>query len=95
MGVVIEKLPHPNKLTQQITKKWKRFFFFFGKRFPREREDREKSFRIFKDFLEFFYSIFSSLFYQKFLYFLQKKEGVFIGGMKKWGLGEVYQDKLT
>ena len=29
MGVVIEKLPHPNKLTQQITKKWKRLFFFF------------------------------------------------------------------
>ena len=28
MGVVIEKLPHPNKLTQQITKKWKRLFFF-------------------------------------------------------------------
>ena len=92
MGVVIEKLPHPNKLTQQITKKWKRLFFFFFlfsffffKRFPREREDREKNFSNFKDFLEFFYSIFSSLFYQKFLYFLQKKEGVFIGGMKKMG----------
>ena len=86
MGVVIEKLPHPNKLTQQITKKWKRPFFFFLKGFlEREREDREKSFRIFKDFLEFFYSIFSSLFYQKFLYFLQKKEGIFIGGMKKMG----------
>jgi len=26
MGVVIEKLPHPYKLTQQITKKWKRVF---------------------------------------------------------------------
>ena len=87
MGVVIEKLSHPNKLTQQITKKMEEaFFFFFLKGFlEREREDREKSFRIFKDFLEFFYSIFSSLFYQKFLYFLQKKEGVFIGGMKKMG----------
>ena len=50
MGVVIEKLPHPNKLTQQITKKWKRLFFFsfffflflFCKRFPRERERIEK-----------------------------------------------------
>ena len=30
MGVVIEKLPHPNKLTQKITKKWKRLFFLFS-----------------------------------------------------------------
>ena len=86
MSVVIDKLPHPYKLTQQITKKWKRgfFFFFLVKGFlERERGERKK----FQNFLEFFYFIFSSLFYQKFLYFSpkKKKEGVFIGGMKKIG----------
>ena len=44
MGVVIEKLSHPNKLTQQITKKMEEafFFFFFGQGFRRERERIEK-----------------------------------------------------
>ena len=57
MSVVIDKLPHPYKLIQQITKKWKWgfFFFFFGKGFPRERERREKKVsKFFRIFLLYF-----------------------------------------
>ena len=42
MGVVMEKLLHPYKLTQKITSKNGRgFFFFFGGGFPRDKERRE------------------------------------------------------
>ena len=57
-------------------------FFFFGKGFPREREEREKSLKIFLNFS----SLFSPLFFTKnFSISHKKKEGVFIGGMKKMG----------
>ena len=40
MGVVMEKLLHPYKLTQKITSKNGRGFFFGGG-FPRDKERRE------------------------------------------------------
>ena len=42
MGVVMEKQLHPYKLTQKITSKNGRgFFFFFGGGFPRDKERRD------------------------------------------------------
>ena len=72
MSVVIEKLPHPYKLTQQITKKMEEafFFFFLVKGFV-EREEREKSFKIFLNFS----SLFSPLFFTKNFFISHKKNG--------------------
>ena len=88
MGVVMEKLPHPYKLTHKITKKMEEAF---RGGFPREREreERETFFKIskafFYNFLTFFYfsPYFSS---QNFIFFHKNEE---IGDKAKWGASQV------
>ena len=83
MGAVMEKLPHPYKLTHKITSKNERGFCVCVMVFLQVGEGE----RIFSKFVGYFSQNFPTLlpfffpiFFSLFLHIFSKKSGVFIGG---------------
>ena len=82
MGAVMEKLPHPYKLTHKITSKNERGFCVCDG-FPTGGGGGENFFKICRVFFSKFshsFTFFFPYFFSLFLHIFSQKSGVFIGG---------------